>query len=69
MSQRSINFDYDVTLLLLSTITIALNRYGVLDGTSLAIEFFVSQRIFTYNTRILHSETTIRIIRVFYYGT
>jgi len=30
------------------------NRNGVLDGTSLAIEFFLSQRIFTYNTDFLY---------------
>jgi len=42
---------------------------NVVDGTSLAIELFLSQRIFTYKTRILHSETTIRITRVFFYGT
>jgi hypothetical protein len=38
-------------------------------GTPLDIRLFLSQRIFTYNTRILHSEIKIPIIRVFYYGT
>jgi len=73
MSQRLINFYYDVTLLLLSTITSTvmtkrLTEKWRFDGTPMAIEFFLSQRIFKYITRILYSETTVRMIRVFYYG-
>jgi len=51
ISLRSINFDYDVTLFLL--VQQWRNKNGVHDGASLDITFFLSKRIFTYNTRIL----------------
>jgi len=73
MSQRSIHFLLLYHTFLYSTFTLlfffvnergddlTLNINGVLDGTSLDITCFLIQRIFNYNTRILQSETTVRI--------